>query len=81
MTTAYQPPEGYLTLTEARERLGISKTTMHQRVRTGLLTTYRDQRDRRTRLVKVEDVERMAQPMPTPPVRIADQGQPSGKEE
>jgi hypothetical protein len=33
-------------------------------VQDGRLPTYRDQRDKRVRLAKVEDVERLARPVP-----------------
>jgi excisionase family DNA binding protein len=63
----YQPPPGYITLTEARRRLGVSKTTMAKKVRQGLLPTYQDPRDGRVRLAKIEDVTRLAEPIPVPP--------------
>ena len=65
--TAYQAPEGYLTMADARERLGISKTTIAKKVRQGLLPTYQDHRNGRVRLVKVEDAERLGQPVANPP--------------
>jgi excisionase family DNA binding protein len=62
----YRPPDGYLTMAEALTRLGISKATLQKRVRAGELPTYRDPRNKRVRLVKVEDVDRLAQPVPEP---------------
>jgi excisionase family DNA binding protein len=62
----YQAPAGYMTLGEVREHLGVSKTTLAKRVRDGLLPTYQDPRDTRVKLAKVEDVERLTQPVPTP---------------
>jgi excisionase family DNA binding protein len=59
----YQPPEGYLTLAQAQARLGVSKPTILRMTRDGRLETYEDRRDRRVRLVKVEDVEALAQPI------------------
>src|SRR3954466_12152006 len=65
--TIYQAPEGYLTMADARERLGISKTTIAKKVRQGLLQTYQDHRNGRVRLVKVEGGERLGQPVANPP--------------
>jgi excisionase family DNA binding protein len=61
---AYRPPEGYLTMAQAQAALGISKPTLQRMVHAGALATFRDQRNRRVRLVKAEDVERLAQPLP-----------------
>src|SRR5215208_4952741 len=61
---AYRPPEGYMTMAQAQAVLGISKPTLQRMVRAGGLTAFRDQRNRRVRLVKAEDVERLAQPVP-----------------
>ena len=61
---AYRPPDGYMTMAQAQAVLGISKPTLQRMVRAGGLTAFRDQRNRRVRLVKAEDVERLAQPVP-----------------
>jgi hypothetical protein len=61
---AYTPPEGYLTMAQAQEALGISKATLQRRVRAGLLPTYRHPLDTRVRLVKSDDVERLRQLVP-----------------
>ena len=61
----YQPPDGYLTLAQAREHLGVSKATVIRMAQDGRLSTYRDPRDKRVRLAKIEDVERLTQPVPT----------------
>ena len=60
----YQPPAEYLTLRQAQERLGVSKTKAWQLVRDGSLPVHADPRDRRVKLVRVEDVERLLQPQP-----------------
>ena len=60
----YRPPEGYLTLAEARARLGVAKATITRMVHDGRLVTFDHPRDKRVRLVKVEDVDRLAQPQP-----------------
>jgi transposase len=60
----YQPPQGFMTMSQAQERLGVSKTTLTAIVRRYGLVTHRDVRDSRVRLLRTEDVERIAQPMP-----------------
>lgn len=60
----YAPPEGFVTLAEAGRRLGVAKGTAQRMAQDGRLQTFRDQRDKRVRLVKVEDVERLARPVP-----------------
>jgi excisionase family DNA binding protein len=59
----YRPPEGYLTMAQAQARLGISKPTLNRMVSRGDLETYRDPRNRRVRLVKAEDVEKLSEPV------------------
>ena len=63
--SAYKAPEGYLTLAEARARIGVAKATITRMVQDGRLPTYDHPRDRRVRLVKIEDVERLSRPVPT----------------
>ena len=60
----YRPPNGYLTIAQACARLGISRATIQRMFGRGELTTYRDPRNRRVRLVKTEDVDRLYQPVP-----------------
>ncbi len=60
----YQPPAGYMTLKQAQERLGVSKTKAWQLARAGRLPAHTDPRDGRVKLVRAEDVERMMQPVP-----------------
>jgi excisionase family DNA binding protein len=67
MADPYQPPDGYMTMAQAQEALGVSKVTILKRVRDRGLETYRDPRDTRVRLLKVEDVERMKQLVAEPP--------------
>jgi excisionase family DNA binding protein len=62
--STYRAPEGYLTLAEARTRLGVAKATITRMVQDGRLPTFDHPRDRRVSLVKIEDVERLAQPRP-----------------
>jgi hypothetical protein len=63
MAEPYAPPAGYLTFADAQAALGVSKATLQRRVRTGELEVYEDPRDKRVRLVRVEDVERLRQPV------------------
>src|SRR3954452_18943288 len=58
--SAYKAPDGYLTLAEARIRIGVAKATITRMVQDGRLPTFDHPRDRRVRLVKVEDVERLS---------------------
>jgi excisionase family DNA binding protein len=60
----YQPPEGYLTLGQAQMRLQVSKAKIIRMAQDGSLPTYRDPRDKRYRLAKVEDVDRLTQLVP-----------------
>jgi len=59
-----QVAEGFLTMAQAQEELGVSKATMQKLVRNAKLKIYRDQRDNRMRLVKVEDLHRLREPVP-----------------
>jgi excisionase family DNA binding protein len=61
---AYSPPPGYLTMAQARVELGVSKPTLYRMVRAGRIATYRDQRNRRVRLMKVDDIARLMEPQP-----------------
>ena len=63
----YRAPKGYLTLAEARARLGVAKATISRMVQDGRLPTYDHPRDKRVRLTRVEDVEQLAQPRPRVP--------------
>lgn len=53
-------PSDRMTLTEARELLGISKTKIIQLVRDGKLTTEPNALDKRSKLVRRVDVEALA---------------------
>jgi predicted site-specific integrase-resolvase len=63
MAESYTPPEGFLTFAEAQAALGVSKATLQRRVRAGELDVYEDARDKRVRLVRREDIERLRQPV------------------
>lgn len=61
---SYRPPDGYLTLSEAQQRLAIGKHTLQRMVRAGKLATFADPRNARVTLVNADDVERLMQPIP-----------------
>jgi hypothetical protein len=64
MADGYRPPEGFITVGEAQQRLGVSKVTISKIVREAGLRTFRDPRNARVRLLRVDDVERLEQPVP-----------------
>lgn len=57
-------PEGYVTLIEVARRLGVAKGAAQRMARDGRLPTFRDPRNKRVRLARLEDVEWLAQPSP-----------------
>ncbi len=60
-----EPPEGYMTVARARQRLKVAPATMARIIRDSGIQTFDDPRDRRVKLLKVEDVEKLAQPRPS----------------
>ena len=54
----------YVPLGEAQRRLGVSLPLLRRRVLAGELPVFVDGRDRRLRLVRVEDLERLRQQRP-----------------
>ena len=52
----------FLTLKEAQDYLGVSKTKMWSLVKSGIVRTYEDPLDRRKKLVRREDVGRLRHP-------------------
>ncbi len=67
MARGYKPPEGFLTLAQAQERLGVSRTKIWEMANDGTFEVFEDPRDRRYRLVRVEDVENLGRPRPRRP--------------
>lgn len=62
--------EDYLTIREARELLGISKMKMTQLIRDGAVPTYDSLLDKRVKMLRRGDVERLARTVrPRKPVR------------
>ncbi len=51
-------------LTEAAQRLGISRVTMSQLAKAGRFTVYENPLDRRQRLVDIHEVEQALAPRP-----------------
>ena len=52
----------FWTLTEAARRLGISRWTLYRRIDEGALTAYQSPANRRVKLVRRSDVERLLTP-------------------
>lgn len=52
----------YITMKEAGEYLAVSKSKMWQLVKQGILPCYSDPLDKRKRLVKREDLEKLTHP-------------------
>lgn len=59
MAWVYEPPKGYVTVREARERLGISNGTMARRVKSGEIPVRTDLRHKAVKLVAVSDIEKI----------------------
>lgn len=53
-------------VTLAARRFGVSEPTFRRRVRDGLLPLFADPRDRRRRLVRIADVDRLGSSEPLP---------------
>ncbi len=60
-----EPPAGYMTVAQARARLRVAPATMARIIRDSGIQTFDDPRDRRVKLLRVEDVERLAMPHPS----------------
>lgn len=59
--------EQFVTVTEAHRRAGVSLTTLRDRARRGELVLYNNPRDKRSRLVALEDLDRLLTPQPVHP--------------
>jgi len=51
-----------VTLSQAQERLGVSRFKITQLVKEGKLPVFQSELDRREKLVRVSDLERLTQP-------------------
>ena len=56
----------FLSMKEAQEYLGVSRMKMWRLVKQGIIPAYSDSLDRRKRLVRKEDIEKLRQPQPQP---------------
>ena len=63
--TGKEPPAGYMTVAQARARLRVAPATMARIIRDSGIQTFDDPRDRRVKLLRVEDVEQLATPHPS----------------
>lgn len=52
-------PDDYMTVTEAREMLGVTRSKMTSWIHDGVLPTVEDPFDKRVKLVRREDVDRL----------------------
>lgn len=57
--------ENFLNLTAARELLGVSRTKLWTLIREGQLVTYQDPLNKRVRLVRRADLEKLRVPRKT----------------
>ncbi len=61
--SAHNEPE-LITVSEARERLGVSRVTMARLLREGRFTIYVNPLDRREKLIDVAELEQARRPRP-----------------
>jgi hypothetical protein len=54
----------YLTFSGASKHSGLNRATIRRRVEEGVLPVYLSPADRRRRLVKVSDLDRLMEPVP-----------------
>ena len=59
----------YVPVGTAAARLGISRVTMRDRVRSGAVPAFRAPRDGRFLLVRLDDVDRLSKPRPVAATR------------
>ena len=60
----YRPPDGYKTMAQAAEQIGVSLVTLRRLVQRSRVEVFQDPRDARAKLLRVEDVERLTHPIP-----------------
>jgi hypothetical protein len=60
----YRPPEGYKTMAQAAEQIGVSLVTLRKLMQRREVEVFQDPRDARAKLLRTEDVDRLAQPIP-----------------
>jgi len=59
--------EKFITMTEAQDILGVSRTKMWRLIKDGILNTYSNPLDNRKTLVRLNDVEKLKIPKPKSP--------------
>jgi hypothetical protein len=62
--TGYRAPAGFTTMAQAAERLAVSMVTLRKTIRDEGIEVFEDPKNKRVRLLRVEDVERLEQPRP-----------------
>ena len=67
----YQPPEGYKTMAQAAQQIGVSLVTLRKLLQRREVEIFQDPRDARAKLLRAEDIERLAQPMSLGPAKKA----------
>jgi hypothetical protein len=60
----YRPPEGLVIMGTAADRINVSMVTLRRLVRESGVTVYRDPRNKRVRLLREDDLERLTRPVP-----------------
>ena len=60
----YRPPDGFSTMAQAAEQIGVSLVTLRKLVQRTGVELFQDPRDARAKLMKSEDVERLKRPAP-----------------
>ncbi len=61
--------EGFIPLAEAAKRASVSRVTFMRLIQRGAITTYNNPADRRSQLVRVDDLNNYITPKPEPPRR------------
>ncbi len=64
----------YVTIQQAARRLGLSEPALRRRLERGLIPTYSNPVDLRSRLIKAADLAAYATPQPVTPVRREHEG-------
>ncbi len=67
-------PNGFVTITEAGRRLGVSDEFLRRRLRNGDLVAFSNPLDARSKLIPVAQLERFATPRPLATAGMAEEG-------
>jgi len=60
----YQPPDGYRTMAQAAQQIGVSLVTLRKLMQRREVEIFQDPRDARAKLLRSEDVDLLGQPIP-----------------